>query len=57
VGRADRHWAGPHAQAALSDLAEKALGRGDDDRDCYLAQHARAGQVLDELAAAIAAAR
>jgi len=57
VGRTDRHWAGPHAQATLSDLAEKALGRGDDDRDCYLAQHARAGQVLDELATAIAKAR
>jgi polysaccharide pyruvyl transferase WcaK-like protein len=56
VGRADRHWAGLHAQATLSDLAEEALGHGDDDRDCYLAQHVRAGQVLDELATAIAKA-
>jgi polysaccharide pyruvyl transferase WcaK-like protein len=53
VDRTDRHWAGPHAQAALADLAEAALGRGDEDRDRYLAQHARAGRVLDELAAAI----
>lgn len=57
VGRTDRHWAGPHAQAALSDLAGTALGRGDEDRDRYLAQHARASQVLDELAAAIAPGR
>lgn len=53
VGRADRHWAGPYAQAALSDLAQAALGRDDEDRDCYLAQHAQAGRVLDELATAI----
>jgi polysaccharide pyruvyl transferase WcaK-like protein len=57
VGRADRHWAGPHAQASLGELAEAALGRGDADRHCYLAQHARAGQVLDELATAISRAR
>lgn len=53
VGRADRHWAGPYAQATLSDLAQAALGRDDEDRDCYLAQHAQAGRVLDELATAI----
>jgi polysaccharide pyruvyl transferase WcaK-like protein len=57
VGRLDRHWAGPHAPAALSVIAADALGRGDDDRDRYLAQHTRAGQVLDELAAAISAPR
>jgi hypothetical protein len=57
VDRTDRHWAGPYAQATLADLAEAALGRGDEDRDRYLAQHARAGQVLDELATAIAPGR
>jgi polysaccharide pyruvyl transferase WcaK-like protein len=57
VGRVDRHWAGLHAPAALSDIAVAALGRGDDDRDRYLARHAQAGEVLDELATAISAPR
>ncbi len=57
VGRTGRHWAGPRARASLSDLAEAALGRGDEDRDRYLAEHTRAGQVLDELATAISSSR
>jgi hypothetical protein len=57
VGRVDRHWAGLHARAALSDIAAAALGHGDDDRDRYLARHAQAGEVLDDLATAISAPR
>jgi polysaccharide pyruvyl transferase WcaK-like protein len=65
LGSTGRHWTGTPAGAGadgadgatLSDLAAAALAGGADDRDRYLAQHARAHDALDELAAVVSAAR